>query len=66
MSNMSYCRFRNTEDDLDDCISALQEVDLPQSKEECQAALRMQAKAELFIELMGEHHAEIAAKAQQE
>ena len=66
MSNMSYCRFRNTEDDLDDCICALQEVDLPQSKEECQAALRMQAKAELFIELMEEHQAEIAAKAQQE
>ena len=57
MTNMSYCRFRNTEDDLDDCISALQEVDLPQSKEECRAALRMQAKAELFVELVGEHHA---------
>ena len=66
MTNMSYCRFRNTEDDLDDCICALQEVDLPQSKEECRAALRMQAKAELFIELMEEHQAEIAAKAQQE
>ena len=66
MSNMPYCRFRNTEDDLDDCISALQEVDLPQSKEECRAALRMQAKAELFVELMGEHRAEIAAIAQQE
>lgn len=66
MSNMSYCRFRNTEGDLDDCICALQEVDLPQSKEECRAALRMQAKAEIFVELMREHHAEITAKAQQE
>lgn len=66
MSNMSYCRFRNTEDDLDDCICALQEVDLPQSKEECRAALRMQAKAEIFVELMREHHAEITARAQQE
>ena len=66
MSNMSYCRFRNTEDDLDDCICALQEVDLPQSKEECRAALRMQAKAEIFVELMQEHHAEITARAQQE
>ena len=66
MSNMSYCRFRNTEDDLDDCISALQEVDLPQSKEECRAALRLQAKAEIFVELMREHHAEITARAQQE
>ena len=66
MSNMSYCCFRNTEDDLDDCICALQEVDLPQSKEECRAALRMQAKAEIFVELMREHHAEITARAQQE
>ena len=66
MTNMSYCRFRNTEDDLDDCISALQEVDLPQSKEECRAALRMQAQAELFVELMGKHHAEIAERASQE
>lgn len=66
MSNMSYCRFRNTEDDLDDCICALQEVDLPQAKEECRAALRMQAKAEIFVELVREHHAEITARAQQE
>lgn len=66
MTNMSYCRFRNTEDDLDDCIGALQEADLPQSKEECQAALRMQVKAKLFIELMEEHHADIAAVTQQD
>lgn len=66
MTSMSYCLFRNTEADLDDCILALQEVDLPQTQDECQAALRMQAKAEIFVELMREHHAEITAKAQQE
>ena len=66
MSNMSYCRFRNTEADLDDCILALQEVNFPQSQDECRAALRMQAKAEIFVELMREHHAEITAKAQQD
>ena len=66
MTNMGYCRFRNTENDLDDCIYALQEADLPQSKEECQAALRMQVKAKLFIELMEEHHEDIAAVTQQD
>ena len=66
MTNMGYCRFRNTENDLDDCIYALQEADLPQSKEECQAALRMQVKAKLFIELMEEHHEDIAVVTQQD
>ena len=66
MTNMGYCRFRNTENDLDDCIYALQEADLPQSEEECRAALRMQIKAKLFIELMEEHHEDIAAVTQQD
>jgi hypothetical protein len=25
MSNMSYCRFQNTSDDLEDCVEALEE-----------------------------------------
>lgn len=27
MSNMSYCRFQNTVDDLEDCLEALRELD---------------------------------------
>jgi ribosome assembly protein YihI (activator of Der GTPase) len=27
MANMSYCRFRNTENDLDDCLYALENGD---------------------------------------
>ena len=66
MTSMSYCLFRNTEADLDDCILALQEVNFPQTQDECQAALRMQAKAELFIELMTKYHDDIMEVAQRD
>lgn len=40
MPNMSYCRFRNTHEDLADCLDALEQgQDL--SVEECQAAVQM-------------------------
>ena len=66
MTSMDYCRFRNTEANLDDCILALQEVNFPKTQDECQAALRIQAKAELFIELMGQYHDDIMEVAQQD
>ena len=66
MPSMDYCRFRNTEANLDDCILALQEVNFPQTQDECQAALRIQAKAELFIELMEQYHDDIMKVAQQD
>ncbi|URZ05964.1 hypothetical protein [Clostridium felsineum] len=40
MSNMSYCRFRNTEEDISDCIEALGEGN-SLSKEEAVSAERM-------------------------
>lgn len=36
MANMSYCRFRNTRDDLNDCLDALREGKLL-SKDEAKA-----------------------------
>lgn len=41
MANMSYCRFRNTEKDLNDCLDVLQQGEGIHSKEEKQSALRM-------------------------
>ena len=40
MSNMSYCRFRNTLDDLRDCLQALED-EKELSKEEADSAKRM-------------------------
>ena len=40
MGNMSYCKFRNTESDMDDCISHLRD-EKSMSKEEKRAAQRM-------------------------
>ena len=40
MANMSYCRFQNTKKDLDDCITALENLDI-NSKEEKKAAKHM-------------------------
>ena len=34
MSNMSYCRFQNTERDLDDCKRALENGDFPEKESE--------------------------------
>ena len=40
MANMSYCRFRNTEGDLDDCLEAL-DCNEELSDEEFKACKRM-------------------------
>lgn len=54
MSNMSYCRFRNTLNDFDDCASKVEEiingdVDEALSREEFIAAVRLvQAAADLI------------------
>lgn len=40
MSNMSYCRFRNTVADLRDCLNVIDEVD-GLSEEEAKARLRL-------------------------
>lgn len=66
MPSMGYCLFRNTEANLDDCILSLQEVNFPKTQDECQAALQIQAKAELFIELMEQYHDDIMEVAQQD
>jgi len=52
MSNMSYCRFRNTFPDLKDCVESLHEVginDLP--KLEKDYALKMRELCEEYLEL---------------
>jgi hypothetical protein len=43
MSNMSYCRFQNTLDDMRDCLDALSEMDdlSELSVDERNAAIRM-------------------------
>ena len=52
MSNMSYCRFRNTLNDLEDCVYALEDIDLEDlSQEELWAAKRMRHLCEEYIEL---------------
>ena len=45
MSNMSYCRFRNTLSDLEDCREHLKDRDLSQEEED--------AKTELLFCCMG-------------
>lgn len=40
MANMSYCRFRNTRDDLNDCLDALREDKL-MSEDEAKSGRRM-------------------------
>jgi len=49
MGNMSYCRFRNTERDLEDCIEALQN-DQISSDEEWEAMKRMVNLCKEFLE----------------
>lgn len=52
MSNMSYCRFRNTLNDLEDCVYALEDINLEDlSQEELWAAKRMRSLCEEYIEL---------------
>lgn len=40
MTNMSYCRFRNTRTDVNDCLTALEDEEI-NSEEEATAAYRM-------------------------
>jgi hypothetical protein len=49
---MSYCRFRNTLNDLEDCVYALEDINLEDlSQEELWAAKRMRNLCEEYIEL---------------
>lgn len=54
MSNMSYCRFENTSDDLLDCVNAMQEActldELDLSDEENRSMNRMRKLCERFLE----------------
>lgn len=49
--NMSYCRFRNTCNDLSDCVYALESVDINDlSQEELWAMKKMRSLCEEYIE----------------
>lgn len=49
--NMSYCRFRNTYNDLSDCVYALKEIDIKDmSQEELRAMKNMRHLCEEYIE----------------
>lgn len=50
MANMSYCRFRNTSNDLRDCVNALEDEDYPDSSEELNAAKRMYNLCQKYAE----------------
>ena len=54
MSNMSYCRFQNTEQDLRECAYVLEEnetvEDLDLSSDEMRALKRMRDLCEMFLE----------------
>lgn len=50
MSNMSYCRFRNTLEDFIDCTEALEEEGMPESDEEVRAAEDMAMWASRYLE----------------
>lgn len=54
MSNMSYCRFQNTRQDLSDCVDAMEEIiyldaDSRLSEDEYYALKRMAALCEQFL-----------------
>lgn len=52
MGNMSYCRFRNTEEDLEDCLDALSNREIS-SEEEKRSARRMLRKIINFLDQEG-------------
>ena len=57
MANMSYCRFRNTLGDLQDCVCALTETDFtiePLSYEEMRAAKAMLQVCQEYIDTFEE------------
>ena len=50
--NMSYCRFRNTYNDLSDCVYALEDIDIKDlSQEELWAMKKMRSLCEEYINL---------------
>ena len=50
--NMSYCRFRNTYNDLSDCVYALEDIDINDlSQEELWAMKKMRSLCEEYIDL---------------
>lgn len=50
--NMSYCRFRNTYNDLSDCVYALEDIDIKDlSQEELWAMKKMRSLCVDYIEL---------------
>lgn len=50
--NMSYCRFRNTYNDLSDCVYALEDIDINDlSQEELWAMKKMRSLCEDYINL---------------
>ena len=52
MANMSYCRFENTANDIDDCIDALDENDWDLEKMKENASSKHESRAiDRFIEL---------------
>lgn len=64
MSNMSYCRFRNTETDLDDCAEALEELlggeayddeEESLSEEELSAAISLVQTCFDIVSLVSDH-----------
>lgn len=48
MSNMSYCKFQNTLNDLKDCLESLEEGKI-ESQEEKVAAYEMMVKMTIFF-----------------
>jgi hypothetical protein len=62
MSNMSYCRFRNTLYDLQDCVSAIESGELTDEgidSSELSALIEMRDLCEYFVENLSEEINEI-------
>jgi hypothetical protein len=64
MANMSYCRFQNTSNDLEDCADALEELAndpsaRPLSEEELAAARRLVRSCRAILELVAGEAAEV-------
>ena len=52
MSNMSYCRFQNTAQDLEDCIDAIENGEINElSNSEIDALMRLTELAETVLNL---------------
>ena len=50
--NMSYCRFRNTYNDLSDCVYALEDIDIKDlSQEELWAMKKMRSLCEEYVNI---------------